>query len=101
MGGVESLLPGCDYVVTQNSAVGFAGFFFGKPLVLFGQIDFHHIALKPAELGVREAIAAAPGWAADYDSYLWWFLQDRAINAGRPEAEEKTSARLRSFGWPV
>ena len=100
MGGVESLLPGCDYVVTQNSAVGFAGYFFDKPLVLCGRIDFHHIALS-AQKDIGEAIRHAPNWRADYDAYLWWFLQKMAINAGRPEADEKIAARLRGFGWPV
>jgi hypothetical protein len=101
MGGMEQLLPGCDYVVTENSGVGLAGFFWSKPLVLFGQIDFHHIATKAWERGAQDAIRAAPNMRADYDAYLWWFLQKMAINAGRPEAKEKIAARLRGFGWPV
>ena len=101
MGGADTLLPGCDYVVTQNSAVGFSGYFLGKPLVLFGQIDFHHIALKAAEMGAADVIRAAPGHRPEFDAYLWWFLQHMAINAGRPEADERIAARLRGFGWPV
>ncbi|WP_137700936.1 hypothetical protein [Marimonas lutisalis] len=101
MGGMEQLLPGCDYVVTQNSGVGFMGYFHRKPLVLFGQIDFHHIAAKAGEIGAKEAIRLAPGMAPDFDGYLWWFLQKMAINAGRSEAEEKIADRLRALGWPV
>lgn len=101
MGGIGQLLPRCDYVVTENSSVGFAGLFLGKPLVLFARIDFHHVALKVAELGVAEAIGRAPETDRDFDDYLWWFLQHMAINAGRPEAEDRIAARLRALGWPV
>ena len=100
-GGIEALLPGCDYVVTQNSAVGFAGYFLARPLVLFGRTDFHHIALKAYDIGPAKAICAAPDHVPDHDAYLWWFLQQMAINAGRPEADERIAARLRGFGWPV
>lgn len=101
LGGVETLLPGCDYVVTQNSAVGFAGYLWHKPLVLFGRIDFHHIAARTWDVGARAAIRAAPGLTADYDGYVWWFLQEMSVNAGRPEAADRIAARLRNFGWPV
>ena len=100
-GGIETLLPGCDYVVTQNSSAGFAGYFWGKPLVLYGRVDFHHIAAKVWESAPEAAIRAAPQMRPEFDAYLYWFLQIMAVNAGRPEAEEKIAARLRGFGWPV
>ena len=97
---VETILPGCAAVVTQNSAVALEGFFFGKPAVLFGQIDFHHIAgnvPRDGEDAAFEALGAAP----DYAGYLWWFLQHMSINAGRPEAPAKIASILRGHGWPV
>lgn len=100
-GGIEGLLAGCDYVVTQNSAAGFAGYFWDKPLVLYGQSDFHHIAAKVWESEPRAAIGIAPQLQPDFERYLYWFLQIMAVNAGRPEAEEKIANRLRGFGWPV
>lgn len=99
--GMTRYLQNCDYVVTQNSSVGFMGLFFGKPLVLFGKTDFHHIALNVGEMGAAEAIAAAPHHEPDYPSYLYWFLQMQAINAGRPEAKDKISKVLREHGWLV
>jgi len=99
--GAERYLQNCDYVVTQNSSVGFMGLFFGKPLVLFGKADFHHIALNVSEMGVERAIKEAPGHTPDYASYMYWFLQMQAINAGRPEAKNKIRNVLRGHGWPV
>ena len=100
-GGSERYLQNCDYVVTQNSSIGFRGYFFEKPLVLFGQIDFHHIALNVGEIGVQQAFAAVQDHAPDYAAYLHWFLQSHAINAGRPEASDRIRRVLRDHGWPV
>ena len=101
MGEMEALLPRCDYVVTENSSVGFAGFFFGKPCITFASIDFHHISADVGRLGVADAFAAVHDMAPDYAGYVWWFLQKMSINAGRPKAEENIRARLSALGWPV
>ncbi len=100
-GGMDELLPGCDYIVSQNSAVSFTGYLFGKPSVLFGQIDFHHIAANVADLGVAEAFRAVRKADPPYDAYLWWFLQKMSINAGRADADEKIAALLRRRGWDL
>lgn len=100
-GDMKDLLRGCDYVVTQNSAAGFAGYFFGKPLILFGKIDFHHIALRATPRSAGAAFRAVEEHCPDYGAYLWWFWQANCINAGRPEAEDNIRARLRRFGWDV
>ena len=94
-----SLLTRCDYVATQNSAVALSGFFFRKPAVLFGRINFHHIAAKVHDLGPKEAIANVGDLTPDYDAYLWWFFQKMSINAGRPDVEDRISAELRRLGW--
>jgi len=99
--GPARYLQNCDYIVTQNSAVGFEGYFFGKPLVLFGKSDFHHIALNVADKGAQSALAAVETHKPDYAAYLFWFLQQRSINAGRPEAKERIRTVLRGHGWPV
>lgn len=101
LGGMETLLQGCDYVVTENSSAAFNGFFFGKPAVLFAGSDFPHIALDAGRMGAASALAAAPAHSPDYAAYLHWFWQRMSINAGRPEAKEKIAARLRAAGWPV
>lgn len=100
-GDALDLLAGCDMVVTQNSAVAFQGYFFRKPAVLFADIDFHHIAASVPRMGCDAAFAAVEAAAPDYDRYLWWFLQDQAINAGRPDSEDRICAALRRCGWPV
>ncbi|MFV0514576.1 MAG: hypothetical protein ACK5MY_13250 [Jhaorihella sp.] len=100
-GEMKRLLTGCDYVATMNSSAGFAGYFFAKPLVLFADIDFHHIAANVSDLGAPEALRRAPDLAPDYAGYLHWFWQDMAINAGRPDAEDKIRAALARGGWPL
>lgn len=101
VGGSPRHLQNCDYIVTQNSGVGLEGYFFGKPLILFAKSDFHHIALDAEEMGATRAFAQIESHMPDYAAYLYWFLQLRAINAGRPESKKRIRTVLRSHGWPV
>ena len=80
-------------MVTQNSSAAFNGYFYGKPAVLFGKVDFHHIALGPDTMDRFE------DHAPDYARYVWWFWQNQSINAGHPSAEQKIEDRFRTFGW--
>ncbi|AGT10472.1 hypothetical protein [Paracoccus aminophilus] len=100
-GDTQKLLPGCSFVATQNSAVAFEGFLLKKPAVLFGQSDFHHIALNVAELGAQEALARAPSLKPDFERYLFWFLRRMAINATAPDAQDQIRAAMKRGGWPI
>ena len=100
-GNTAQLLRDCAFVVTQNSGVAFDGFILGKPAVLFAQIDFHHIGLNVAELGADRALAMADSHSPEFARYLWWFLQERAINASRPEAPARILAAMQKGGWPI
>ena len=99
--GTDEFLHNCDYIVTQNSSLGFHGYFLEKPVILFGKTDFHHIGLNVQTMGVAEAFAARADHNPDYAAYLFWFLQLQAINAGRPETEETIRKVLQGHGWPV
>jgi hypothetical protein len=100
-GAMERHLQNCDYVVTQNSSAGFMGYFFGKPLILFGKSDFHHIALNVQDIGVGKALKAGRNHPPDSAAYLHWCLQLRASNAGRVEAKAKIRDVLQGHDWPV
>lgn len=97
---MEKCLIGCDFVVTQNSSVAFAGYFFRKPAVLFGQVDFHHIAGSVMRDGTDAAFDVV-GSEPDYAGYVWWFLQVMAINAGKDTAKDQIATVLRGHGWPI
>lgn len=94
------LLATCDYVVTENSAMAFTGFFARKPAVLFARIDFHHIAGSVPHLGVEQAFRAVQQ-PAPFASYLHWFLRENAISAWVEDAKSRIVARLRSHGLPI
>jgi len=98
---MEPLLRGCDYVVTQNSLVALMGYFLEKPAILFAQIDFHHIALNVALLGIERAFARVADHRPDFAGYLYWFLKQTTINAGDDMAGEQIIAAVRRHGWDV
>lgn len=97
MGGMEKVLPACHAIATMNSAVAFNGTFFNKPVHLFADIDFHHIAQKKAPDQLADALETPE--PKPYAKYLHWFWQDQSINAGRPGAPDKIRSRLARFGW--
>lgn len=68
MGQMDALLDRCAFVVTQNSSAAFNGYFFGKPAVLFGKIDFHHIAIDGMTVEDFDQIEAHQ---PDYARYIY------------------------------
>lgn len=94
-------LAGAAYVVTQNSSAAFNGYFFGRPAILYGKVDFHHIALSVRTDGVAACFEHVEHHAPDFEGYLHWFWQEMSINAGRPDAEDKIRAALGRAGWPL
>jgi hypothetical protein len=99
--GPVDLVRGADYIVTQNSSVTMTGYFFDKPVVLFGRIDFHHIAANVHDLGVEDAFRQVREMQPDYTRYLFWFLQLMSINAGRDNVENRILETVRTRGWQV
>ncbi|WP_299547883.1 hypothetical protein [uncultured Tateyamaria sp.] len=97
-GGRDTLLPRCSYIVTMTSSVAFDGMFFGKPAIVFGQTDFHHVTLKGQDPNAFDRIQSH---RPDYSAYLWWAWQHMAINGGHESAEAKIAAKLSAAGWPM
>lgn len=100
-GDTNMLLRNCRFVVSENSAVAFNGYLLEKPAILFAQIDFHHIALNVADIGVDRALALAPHHRPDFAGYVRWFLRDQAIDAMAANAQSRIRAAMRRGGWPI
>ncbi|MDO5642312.1 MAG: hypothetical protein Q4G26_08015 [Paracoccus sp. (in: a-proteobacteria)] len=100
-GDSRALLANAEYVATQNSAVAMDAYLLARPVVLFAQIDFHHIALNVAQMGVENALNAAPGHKAHYAKYLYWRLREQAIDAMAANAEIRILGALKKGGWPI
>lgn len=92
------LLAGCDYVVTENSAMALTGFFAEKSAVLFARIDFHHIAASVPRDGMA---AFDPQPKPPFAAYLKWFFRQNAITSWADDAVDQIRARFRNHGWPM
>ena len=99
-GGSDVALRKCRFVVAHISSLAFEGYFHRKPAVLFARIDFHHIAGSVPRDGIDAAFVSLDE-TPEFDRYLFWFLQKRALNAGRPEFEAALLDHLRKRGWPI
>lgn len=100
-GDTAARLRDCAFVVTQNSGVGFDGLILGKPVVLFGLSDYHHVTLDAGRLGADRALAMA----ADHDpptaKFLDWFLRRTSLDMMAPDADDRLLAAMKKGGWPV
>lgn len=93
------LLAACDGVVTQNSTVALTGALLDKPAVLFAGIDFHHVFGSVPRDGIGAAFERFHAPLPAFERYLYWFLQEESLNAGRPDFEARLRARLQALGW--
>ncbi|QBX35882.1 hypothetical protein E4191_15170 [Paracoccus liaowanqingii] len=100
-GDTTARLRDCAFVVTQNSAVGFDGLILGKPVVLYAQSDYHHVALNAGRLGADKALARAPDHAPPTEKYLDWFLRRTSLDMMAPDADDRLLAAMKKGGWPV
>lgn len=98
-GEMAAALRTCRFVVTQNSSAALYGYFFHKPVVLFGRIDFHHIAANVYELGAPTAFENVQSLKPDYDQYLYWFTIQNAISADASDASGQVAQVLKRRGW--
>lgn len=96
----KALLAGCDYVVTQNSSLGLIGYFALKPLVLFAQMDFHHIAGSVPKVGIDAAFQTVKK-PQPFARYLHWFFKQQAICDVADDALAQITTRLQQHGWPL
>jgi Capsule polysaccharide biosynthesis protein len=92
---VHDILRRAAVTVSVSSAVALEGMLHGKPAVLFGRADFHHVALtvqQPSDWPAALRRAMATDW--DFEPFLYWFLAQGMINAGREDMFAVLLARM-------
>lgn len=94
------LIATCDFVVSQNSAVGLQAMIAGKGAVLFAGIDFHHPAGSVLRDGIAVAFETGAAPPTRMTDYLWWFFKQEAIDAQAADAPARIRALLTAQGWP-
>ncbi|QDC08015.1 hypothetical protein FHY55_01585 [Oceanicola sp. D3] len=97
-GATDMLLRRCSYIAAQNSSVAFQGYFLEKPAILFGEIDFHHIAGSVPRDGLQAAFDKLRE-APDFAAYVTWFLTRDTLNAGNDTFDRDLPKKLRAHGW--
>ena len=94
-----NLIPASSKIVTQNSSVAFLGLFFEKPVFLFARSDFHHIANNISGQVDETTFETRPPSREAFQKYLYWFLQENSINAGRDDVRARIIQRVTDLGW--
>jgi len=101
-GPMSEMLGGAAYVATHNSATAFEAMVLGIPSILFALADFHHICpVVQTRSDAASAFARLHGPKPDFARYLYWFLEQNCLHAGRDDAYARIATQLAECGWPV
>lgn len=97
-GSMDTLLAGCDYVVTENSSVALHGVLHRKPAILFATSEFHHIFQYVPKIGIEEAFRRVLIDEPKYVEYFYWFFKMNMIPSEAGNLEEILKKRLQLLG---
>ncbi|CUH53979.1 capsular polysaccharide export protein, LipB/KpsS family [Shimia marina] len=87
---IHDILSKCAATVSFNSAVALEGFLHGKPAVLFGQSDFHHVCetvVDPDQFS--DALKQAVNSSHDYGRFLYWYFSNHCVMVDDPVSDER------------
>lgn len=96
---IHDMIAAASVVVTINSATGLEAMMQGKPVILCGRADFHHIATTVTTAAELDAALSAPSQAQPYDAFLYWYFRLNCLSAQSPTLVEDVLARLAAQGF--
>lgn len=100
-GDLSPLLANCAYTASINSSVSFLGLFHRKPGILFGDMDSHHLFQKVGDNTVAECLQAVQDTELPFEKYVYWFLHEQMIHAGKNNAKDQILERCYALGWDM
>lgn len=100
---LHDILAACAATVSFNSAVALEGYLHGKPTVLFGPSDFHHIAdtvRDPSEFpaALARALTRDPG---GYARYMQWYFSRQCLNIRGAQFVPRVLRIFANAGFPA
>ncbi|OYU16721.1 MAG: hypothetical protein CFE34_19510 [Rhodobacteraceae bacterium PARR1] len=81
---IHDMIAAASVVVTINSATGLEAMMQGKPVILCGRADFHHVATTVATVAELSVALDAPPRAYDADAFLYWYFRQNCLSAQSP-----------------
>jgi hypothetical protein len=99
---VNDIIAGSVVTVSVNSACALEGYLQGRPAILFGPSDFHHLAetvRAPQDLApaLARALARPPG---GYERYLYWYFVQNCLNVTGADFARRVEAVFAAAGFP-
>ncbi len=97
---IHDILAKCAVTVSYNSAVSVEGFLHGKPAILFGKSDFHHVCetvTDPTQF--PQKLDAALNSTHDYVRYLYWYFSEFCLSTKDPCFDQKILRQFENMGF--
>lgn len=98
---VTDMIAASVATVSMNSACALEGFLQGKPAILFGRSDFHHLAqtVRQPEDFPRALAQVLAGPEPDYARFLFWYFARNCLNVSGAGFGEKVLAIFAQAGF--
>ena len=95
---IHDILASADVAVTINSAVGIEAHLHRVPVVLCGISDFHHAAVTITDrVQMDDAIRTAIASTWSHDAFLYWYLAENCLNAGKTDLVSRFVAKVDAY----
>lgn len=91
-----------SHVAVINSGTGFEALLHKKPVLLFGQSDYHHAAWPiHSNEDLRKALLADGPPIKELEKYLYWFLRQKLLSPLHGDMGQQIAERVLSRGYPL
>ena len=92
---IHQIIASASAVACINSGVGFEALLHGKPVLLFGGADYHHVCRSVADADDLTALMSLPPVKpALIDAFLDWYLNSQMISARNGDLGAQVLARI-------
>ena len=99
---LHDILAVASHVAVINSGTGFEALMHKKPVLLFGEADYHHAAWPIATTDdLRQALLADGPPIRDIEKYLYWFLRQQLLSPVHGDMGQQIAERILAHGYPL
>ncbi len=95
---IHDMIAAAEVVVTINSATGLEAMMQGKPVILCGRADFHHIATTVTSAAELDVALSHPRGGDQHDAYLFWYFRQMCLSAQSQTLVDDVLTRISAQG---
>ena len=99
---LHDIFGAASHVAVINSGTGFEALLHKKPVLLFGQSDYHHAAWPINDMNdLRRGLLADGPPINEIEKFLYWFLRQQLLSPLHGDMGRQIAERVLKQGYPL